>query len=213
MQLGELGPQVTAHDQGIYPPPAGPDTLLSASGSAGALGGGHDAGTWDNLTNCQCEEAIATFERSTGRSPRLPRPARRRRPPHGADADFNRVAGRFHRHSGSDGWQRGTVARLRVQVHVVAYTGPRQTRDVGAARPAAARRRCSPRPAHRLGGRPGPAPPESPRPYTVTLAGPPEPPAKLKGSSQPEPPTRAAGGPALAGPPELNPEAAVENHR
>ena len=107
---------------------------------------GHDASgdTWeplDNLTNC--EEAVAAFERATGRSlPRRapPPPAAAAAPPPIPPAGFTvdpappgdlraALVGRTILYWWpEDGWQRGTVARLCPRgafSHVVAYT--RQT--------------------------------------------------------------------------------------
>ena len=126
-------------------PPAGPACSSPRCATAGPTSWSGD--TWEpveNLTNC--EEAIAAFERATGRS--LPRPAPHpplaagpappppppagftvdAAPPSDLGAALVRVGRQLLYWWPDDGWQRGSVARLCPRPafsHVVAYT--RQT--------------------------------------------------------------------------------------
>ena len=123
---------------------------------------GHDASgdTWeplDNLTNC--EEAVAAFERATGRSlpHRAPPPAAAAAPPPIPPAGFTvdlappgdlraaQVGRTILYWWPEDGWQRGIVARLCPRgafSHVVAYVAVRPA-NVGAVRHGGHAARCS----------------------------------------------------------------------
>ena len=165
---------------------------------------GHDASgdTWeplDNLTNC--EEAVAAFERATGRSlPRRapPPPAAAAAPSPIPPAGFTvdpappgdlraALVGRTILYWWpEDGWQRGTVARLCPRgafSHVVAYT-----RQTSALRDTAETLLC------RLLRRPLDA-------------------APCAGVVRPGPPTRRLRPAALAGPPGKQPSGAASRAR